>query len=599
VCSTPFAPSTDTYLVAPSGADVAGCGTSSAPCATMQFVVDTLVQRGTAATIKVAAGTYDGSTGCDAGTGADHAVVCAVDKQVTLVGGFVPPNWDVPGGDPSATVIDATGVGRGVVAVRSSAAQPVAGMQMDGFTIENGVAQGAATGDQSHTWAFGAGMLAGNCPIDLRHVVFRNNGASGGTTSQPEGGRGSGGGLALTADQGATPTATLTDVTFDANHAHGGDGSQAGGYALGGALFTFGYTVSGDGVVFTNNAATAGSSNGSGIAGTDKADALGGAVSAELGSSVTLGHVRATGNVATGGNAPNGAGGSAFGGAFFSELATLTMSDAVVAGNRARAGDGENAAAGSSIAQGGAIMATTSSLTLDRVIVVDNEARAGDGTVYGGIPEGGGLAVTMAARDGNDLPFTIQNAVIASNLVSVGSGRLAGGGGGAVWIQGASGTVEHATLADNRLGEPHLLGGAVGVLPLAGYSTHPVFTNCIFANHQSPSTGPGVYTNAALWAAQNATVDVTQVLFANNIHDSNAGIWDVLNVPSGTINLSGVLSAPDAGFVSPGDPNNDYHLTAGSPAVDHATPSLVTLDLDGTPRPSGPAPDLGAYEFVS
>jgi hypothetical protein len=42
----------------------------------------------------------------------------------------------------------------------------------------------------------------------------------------------------------------------------------------------------------------------------------------------------------------------------------------------------------------------------------------------------------------------------------------------------------------------------------------------------------------------------------------------------------------------------DYHLTPGSPAIDKGT-SLndVTTDLEGNPRPSGTAHDIGAYEF--
>jgi hypothetical protein len=59
-----------------------------------------------------------------------------------------------------------------------------------------------------------------------------------------------------------------------------------------------------------------------------------------------------------------------------------------------------------------------------------------------------------------------------------------------------------------------------------------------------------------------------------------------------------VLTALDAGFVSAGDPDDDYHLTAGSAAVDAAMPSSVSIDLDGNARPAGAAADLGAYEIT-
>jgi len=42
----------------------------------------------------------------------------------------------------------------------------------------------------------------------------------------------------------------------------------------------------------------------------------------------------------------------------------------------------------------------------------------------------------------------------------------------------------------------------------------------------------------------------------------------------------------------------DYHLTPSSPAIDKGTLlPAVTTDLEGNPRPSGIAHDIGAYEF--
>jgi hypothetical protein len=54
-----------------------------------------------------------------------------------------------------------------------------------------------------------------------------------------------------------------------------------------------------------------------------------------------------------------------------------------------------------------------------------------------------------------------------------------------------------------------------------------------------------------------------------------------------------VAGNPDFVSVS----TNNFHLTAGSPAIDAgATVSLAT-DYDGVPRPQGPAYDIGAYEY--
>jgi len=206
------------------------------------------------------------------------------------------------------------------------------------------------------------------------------------------------------------------------------------------------------------------------------------------------------------------------------------------------------------------------------------------------------VGMTAAAHDGIEFPFTIRNTVIANNLATVTSDRLSGGGGGGLWIQGATGTVEHATIADNRLGRAHLLGGGVAMFPLTGLETRVAFINTIFANHTSPATDPAVDTNAALWVGHLATADVTAALFANNVHDTNADSEGGL--APGVFNFSTVLTALDAGFVSAGDPDDDYHLTAGSAAVDAAMPSSVSIDLDGNARPAGAAADLGAYEIT-
>jgi hypothetical protein len=53
-------------------------------------------------------------------------------------------------------------------------------------------------------------------------------------------------------------------------------------------------------------------------------------------------------------------------------------------------------------------------------------------------------------------------------------------------------------------------------------------------------------------------------------------------------------------YVSPGSPNFDYHLNrsfTNNPAIDAATGSTTTVDLDNNPRDA--KPDLGAYEAVN
>jgi len=57
------------------------------------------------------------------------------------------------------------------------------------------------------------------------------------------------------------------------------------------------------------------------------------------------------------------------------------------------------------------------------------------------------------------------------------------------------------------------------------------------------------------------------------------------------------LTSANPGFVNAAA--GDFHLTSVSPAIDKGMPlgGLVDTDMDGTPRPQGPAYDLGAFEY--
>ncbi|MBX3156387.1 MAG: hypothetical protein KF773_10340 [Deltaproteobacteria bacterium] len=99
------------------------------------------------------------------------------------------------------------------------------------------------------------------------------------------------------------------------------------------------------------------------------------------------------------------------------------------------------------------------------------------------------------------------------------------------------------------------------------------------------------------------------VLVENSILRAGAGDALVNPLPNGACTFSNTLlsqqaSPPPGTFV--GDPkfvdfgNHDYHLQAGSPAVDVGVPGMLTTDhdFDGTPRPQGAKPDLGAFELA-
>jgi hypothetical protein len=187
--------------------------------------------------------------------------------------------------------------------------------------------------------------------------------------------------------------------------------------------------------------------------------------------------------------------------------------------------------------------------------------------------------------------------VVADNVVSIGTGLPAISAGGGVFVNGATGTIEHSTIADNRLSDPNFVGGGIALLPVPGWETHLVLVHSIVANHSTVGIHPRAYATAGLWLQEGTSAEVRRVLFANNIHHSNAGIDDPYNVPGGEFDIADVMTAPDAGFVSAASPNYDYRLVAGSPAVDQAIGSTLAQDLAGVGRPVAAASDLGAYEL--
>lgn len=57
-----------------------------------------------------------------------------------------------------------------------------------------------------------------------------------------------------------------------------------------------------------------------------------------------------------------------------------------------------------------------------------------------------------------------------------------------------------------------------------------------------------------------------------------------------------IIATPSSLFVDPA--NNDFHLKAGSAAIDAGTSLTgITADLEGVSRPQGNAFDIGCYEY--
>ncbi|MFZ6027677.1 MAG: right-handed parallel beta-helix repeat-containing protein [Chloroflexota bacterium] len=194
----------------------------------------------------------------------------------------------------------------------------------------------------------------------------------------------------------------------------------------------------------------------------------------------------------------------------------------------------------------GALEIYYSSLTLARNVVTGNRS-----------DEAGALFFAVCS------PVAVTNNVIANN--QTGSARSA-----AVVFQGGAAQASHNTIAANP--------GAYGVL-VYGSSTNVAMTNTILAGH---TVGISVTASASLegtlWGAG---------AWANAADWGGSG-----TILTGTVNVWG-----DPAFLNPAAGN--FHLTAGSAAIDAGVDATIDTDIDGDPRPlpAGAAPDLGADEF--
>jgi len=578
-----------TRYVAPSGNDSGTCTSPTSPCRTIQYAVN---KAASGDTILVAGGVYTYNPNIDNCTflpPGGKSVVCIVDKSIKIFGGFTINNWVTANPNINITIIDGENKYRGVFLLGYNS--KTTNLIMQGFVIQNGKAVGPNTpGDPS---GFGGGMLVSGANISLVDIVFKNNKVYGSDTQSGAGGAGTGSGLAINWSQPDT-TNILDHVSFEDNQSFGGTGPERGGVAFG-ALFVNGSIKINYGN-FINNKAFAGSSLGSGNSGGLNADALGGAIGGG-GGNWELRNIFAKDNQVFGGKAKIYAGGG-FGGAIHIEKASsLIISDAYIYNNLARGGDANNGGFGA----GGGILINNTPATIERVWIIANSAIGGNSTSNGNAGAGGGGGLYLWKTDNITLPtINIKNSVIADNIVALGDigGTAAGGGGGGIQIQGLQATITNSTIAHNILKAPLVCGQGLLVLSSPGISAgSATIVNSIISDHNIGSSNA-----VAVLVQSSNSLTFEKGIFANNGKDTNS---DGSPMPVGIINgLSTMIKQSSVGYVSPGEPYYNYHITNISTARDLIDPGQIlnqlssAEDIDKESRPFGQNIDIGADEYV-
>lgn len=417
-----------------------------------------------------------------------------------------------------------------------------------------------------------------------------------------------GAGLGVTTISGSAPLkdrllnvvsggVTLQNLTLKNGHAP--DGADGVGSALtslpptagkpgsdGGAISNSG-TLSLDHVVVTNNSAGKGG--------------IGGSANPSAPSSPG----------ATGGNGGRG------GGIYNAPATALNLTDVTLSANRSGNGGTGGSVGGTTAAggnggccgDGGGLFNDGGSVHVDASTFSQNIAGDGGSGGFGGSPITSGNAGTGGSGAGGASggaiatvggALTIINSTISGNLSGSGgnggdggivgpgspqngAGGNAGngsGGGGLFARASANVSLANITIADNESGGP----GAVGS---GNPSDHPT---------------PGTPAQAAGVLVSGATVTAKDTLLASNAV-ANCGGSTVVdahnNLSFGASGCPGTFSSGDprlGPLHDNGGPTQTMALGVGSAAVD-AGSGCPSTDQRGAMRPSGPACDIGAYEF--
>lgn len=205
-------------------------------------------------------------------------------------------------------------------------------------------------------------------------------------------------------------------------------------------------------------------------------------------------------------------------------------------------------------------------------VTVNNQVLSNT-AIYGGGFYGGGnlkdntfIANTANYGGGLYIWYTIlTNTIVANNRANI--------AGSGLYIEEFS-LLVHSTIAQNNDGD------GTGIY-VANYGYFQLPTRVALTNTILVSQTVGITVAAGSTATLNST-----------LWNGNTTNWGGAGTIIATNNYSGT-----PGFINPSAGN--YHLSSTSAAIDKAINVGVTADIDGDIRPQGPAPDLGADEYVA
>lgn len=361
---------------------------------------------------------------------------------------------------------------------------------------------------------------------------------------------------------------------------------------------------------------------------------------------VTVDSVTLTGGDYTGLGNPAGAServchrlGADCGGGLLAYRCRLTLLNSVIAGNVASRNQGD----------GGGLyiwkVMGAPGIRIENTTIISNSAESGSG-IYVAEPWGSPLALARSTLQSNTAsgvlgslvldrvfgPVTITETNFISNTAPDGDGdaRIELGTHGSLWMDrirfqgnqikryavlnlyGRSGAptarLTNMLFAGNHLANVETAEGIVHLLSTAD-AFELSLAHVTAADNEAPTF---LYLHNA-FSDKSITATLTNTLvsgvasaFAGDEYESGTGNVVIQhahtllhNVMTPHLTVAGTPTFV-ASHTLTGDPKLDgtYHLQTGSAAIDAGVEAGVTTDLDGDPRPSGLAPDIGSDEAI-